>query len=1203
MKSFGKIFLFELQYRMRRWDTYLYFIAFFILCFYSIHSSGVFVNYSGAGQRVYANSSITISFFISRMSIWLIAISAALMSVPVIRDKETKTAQYYYTLPITKGGYLLGRLLGTMVILFLVSLAVPLGIILGYSMPGHDPATLQPFHLIYFIQPYLLLIFFNLVATGLIFFSMVCLTRHVLGGYMTAILVIALNMIAQRLFDPMDMRLYTLLDPYGEHAFYAMIRGWNILQRNTALVPFSGWILYNRLIWMGVGVFLFILSYIRFDFAGWIQDRRSSKSARDTAGPAPAVSHLPLVHQSFRSSDHFRHLFYQAGLELGYHLKTVFFLVMICAAGFILFYDAFSLGAPTIGRMLSIKDGYFSIFALVILVFFAGEAVNRERELKLSHIMDTLPIPNWVLTGSRLLSVIGIAFLLSTLVFIAMVFTLLYKGYHDIRWDAYLVESYLILFPYYALLGVLGFAIQVLVRNKFVGHSLMILFFVLNVIAKSLGIEHNLLFYAAPPKPVSGPLSAWAGYSINYSEMNGYEPFAAGRFWFTLYWILFAILLMTVVNLLWRRGIDLTFRERLALMRSRLNRASRSSLFFFGLVFIACGAYIYYNTNILNQYLPQTSTVPFQRMAAYEKKYGQYSGAPQPWITHLGLETALFPDRRRAELTIHFKVDNRSGAVIDTLFLTAPPYLIMGEVSEGVALSPLIRDDELHFYAYKLPHPLLPGAGQEVIVKGYIQYRGFLNETKEDVARFSSKYMHLTDMDLPLLGYEPMMEVRNPAMRKAFGLPLKQAPKQENDTLWKYRNTWSRNSDWVSMDMTISTDTSHTAVAPGKLLREWTEGGRRWFHYSTGENRLPYGFKLYSGKFRTFSQPWVSADKHDSVAVELYCYAGHTRNKDSLFRITGDYLNYLYGSGGQLSLPVLRYVEMPYGAGNISEGTMQEQFERGYRGPNFLDFTASNNVLRDYFGDALAPAAAPGAMVYQALDNYFTESGIESKYPSSYMFPQMFFAPTTQYLSSRSEEKNRERPIRTCYMVPYMSNKVQVAIGSLRYLLGAEKLRTSLLTFRRDHAFSGPPYLLASQLLDYLRAQTPDSLKTRFDEIFDRMIFYRNSIAGVKCRKEDSLYRIDVDVEKHKVEDDGLGNETPVKDEEYIDMGIFTAAISPDSQLPDIIRPVKLKEGMNHITLYAGRPPVKVMVDPHYLLMNQLLLSGKGQQWKKVQIL
>ena len=116
------------------------------------------------------------------------------------------------------------------------------------------------------------------------------------------------------------------------------------------------------------------------------------------------------------------------------------------------------------------------------------------------------------------------------------------------------------------------------------------------------------------------------------------------------------------------------------------------------------------------------------------------------------------------------------------------------------------------------------------------------------------------------------------------------------------------------------------------------------------------------------------------------------------------------------------------------------------------------------------------------------------------------------------------------------------------------------------------------------------------------MIFYRNSIAAVKCKKEDSLYRIDVQVEKHKLEDDGVGNEKPVVDEEYIDMGVFTAAISPDSQLPDIIQQVKLKEGINHITLYSRVPPVKVIVDPHYLLMNQLLLSGKGQQWKKVQV-
>ena len=45
-------------------------------------------------------------------------------------------------------------------------------------------------------------------------------------------------------------------------------------------------------------------------------------------------------------------------------------------------------------------------------------------------------------------------------------------------------------------------------------------------------------------------------------------------------------------------------------------------------------------------------------------------------------------------------------------------------------------------------------------------------------------------------------------------------------------NTYiSKDSDWIDFETTVSTSEDQIAIAPGYLQKEWTEDGRRYFHY------------------------------------------------------------------------------------------------------------------------------------------------------------------------------------------------------------------------------------------------------------------------------------------------------------------------------------------------------------------------------------
>ena len=45
-------------------------------------------------------------------------------------------------------------------------------------------------------------------------------------------------------------------------------------------------------------------------------------------------------------------------------------------------------------------------------------------------------------------------------------------------------------------------------------------------------------------------------------------------------------------------------------------------------------------------------------------------------------------------------------------------------------------------------------------------------------------------------------------------------------------------SDWVDVDTVISTSPDQIAIAPGSLMREWRQDGRRYFEYKLDHSAL-----------------------------------------------------------------------------------------------------------------------------------------------------------------------------------------------------------------------------------------------------------------------------------------------------------------------------------------------------------------------------
>ena len=59
---------------------------------------------------------------------------------------------------------------------------------------------------------------------------------------------------------------------------------------------------------------------------------------------------------------------------------------------------------PVTYQVLELVAGTFAIFMLVIITFYAGELMWRERETRLDQIHDALPIPTWLPFVGKLLA-------------------------------------------------------------------------------------------------------------------------------------------------------------------------------------------------------------------------------------------------------------------------------------------------------------------------------------------------------------------------------------------------------------------------------------------------------------------------------------------------------------------------------------------------------------------------------------------------------------------------------------------------------------------------------------------------------------------------------------------------------------------------------------------------------------------------------
>ena len=1168
MRALFVIARFEAAQRLKLLSTWVYFTVFLALgILWMAAAGGVFRDLSVSfGGRLFINAPRQIAIACALIACVGVVVVAAVMGRAVQQDFEHEMHHFFFSAPIRKTDYVFGRFLGAYMTLAVIFSSIVIGLWFGTLVPGIAPDRLGPSTIGAWLAPYVFTLLPNLFIFGAIFFVLAALTRRMLPVYVAAVVMTIGYTIAPSMARDLDFKtLAALIYPFGTTALMRLTEYWPLAERNLRTLDLEGVYLTNRLLWGGFALLALLLGYWRFHFIG-AQDVRAhklpleaplrlSQAARDTSAvPDFAARSLAAL------------LFATAWGHLRAVLSNPYFAALALTPLMLMVVSAFEFGGayaastyPLTYLMLEMIRDVLAPFMLATTVFFAGELVWRERETRVAQMLDALPVPGWLPLGAKTLALIGLQANLLLLAMITSMLIQMFKGWFGLEPGLYLQVLLTILLPQYALVAVLAIALHALVNHKYLSNFVLAGWLVAMVSLSSMGLDHPLLRYAFVPK-------------FSYSEMNGFGDTLLRERLFLLYWLGAALMLLILARVLWPRGVDSGWRERMRLARRNLSRPVLAT-FGIGLsVFAGSGAYLAWEL-AGNGYASGRQLEALR--AEYEQRYARFAALPQPRIVDVDLGVAIMPGARALTVKGVYQLENHGAAPIAEIVL----YQQRGarftpRFALAVGATRIASDPKRGFYHYRLARALAPGARMALEFDVAYAPRGLLGVGSGTPVLANGSFF--TDAVLPRIGYQRSNELTDARDRRRFGL----APRADKLA--------GLELDWIGFNAVVSTSVDQIAIAPGTLQREWVDGGRRFFHYRS-QQPMVGAYAFGSARYE------VRHDRWQDVTIDVFYQPGHEVNVERMIRGAQAGLDYGARNFGRYPLRELRIAEIPRSlagvrtvAGLIPVSESAAFINRVDSGSSkAIDhpfYTAVHETAHQWWGQQVAAIDTRGAGVLsESLAEYTALMVMRRTYGVERMQRFLRFN-LDAYLAGRAQEPDRELPLAHSERGRYITRrKGGMALYLLADLIGEARVNTVLRALFEEHAGHGAPYPTAAALIARLRAVAPPDRAYLIDDLFESIVLYENRADRASARRRpDGRYDVTITAHAGKVRVTDNGQEQALALRDYIDFGVIDA----NGKL--LARTRRLVTGAAQtVTLTVDALPARAGIDPDNKLIDR----------------
>ncbi len=1195
---FNTFFLKEVASGLKRPMVYIFLLIITLLVFLSVVSESSTLG--GAVGSILKNSPHIFAIYTSKLSIFGLLIATAYFNNAALRDYHTNFNEIIFSTPVEKSSYFFGRFFGALVLSTIPLLGVFIGFLLGSDI---GPAAgwieadrMGDIHFSTFINNYFLFILPNMFFAGAITFAMAIKWKNTVISFVATLIIIIAYMISGTLLSEIsNQNLAGLTDMFGIRAYQIDSKYYTIAEKNISGASFNGLLLMNRIIWSGMGLLILVTSYFSFSFVH--QHKKYKKKSDKNEITSKVKTFLnPKVKSSFNLStdktqfiSFFKISFYSIVRSTTFKILFLFSAIIVIAT-FINGFEYYGLQSyPVTYKLMNATNIISYLLLTIIVVFFSGELVWNDRTSNIHGVIDATPHNSFIVLLAKTSSLVALVVLLDLFFIVVSIGFQLASGYTHIELGVYLQNFIYGTLPNSIIWACLLVGVQVIVNHKYIGHFVAIMLLLLSEsIMEGFGILTEMINIGNAPL-------------LNYSDMNGFGAGLPITLWFNLYWMLFGVLILAIAGLLWVRGSSLNIKSRLKSIKKHFTKQYAIGMSSIAFLFLVTSCAIYYNTQVLNDYVaPNTLEL---NQVKYEKKYKKYQGVLQPKITEVKYEVDIYPEERDFLAKTYLTLENKTDEAIDSLhftFLNVPYSSIMVNAQWDIKLNipnaTLAVDDiEIGYQIYKLNEPLLPNTTMKIEVNAAYISQGFENSVSNIRVSTNGTFVDHSSI-MPAFGYNELNELSDENDRNKYGLPPKErmAKLQENSSN-KMKNYVSGGvSDWVVGETIISTSGDQTAIAPGSLVKEWKQDGRNYYHYKSDHSTLHY-FNFMSASYEVARKKWKGVD------IEVYYDKAHDYNIGMMLDAVESSLEYFTSNFGPYYHKQARIIEFPnfLQFAEAFPGTMP--YSESYGFITNLEGESDNNIIQSviahemahqWWAHQLIGADVQGAaMLSESFSEYGALMVMKNSLKNDHHMKKFLTYDFEKYLRGRSTETAKELPLYKVENQGYIHyGKGSLIMYALQDYIGEDKVNSALKSFLQEFRYKDPAYPTTLDFLEHLAPHVPDSLNYLITDWFKEITLYDYRLKDATYQSIDNgKYQVSIDIEAFKIKADSTGIETKVQLNDWVDIGVY----GEDNE-EDLIysKRVFFNDSLMNFTFEANSLPSKATIDPKRLLIERVITDN-----------
>lgn len=1186
---FKHMMLAELKYYARQPSFYIAQTIFFVAAAFL---TGFDKLHAANGYDIHINSP------------WFIASMMALLMQPglflivnfvantALKDHTCKMEELLYSRPISPFSYQAGRFCGVLMAIMCVFIAIPAGLALGSVFPWLATEQIGKADLSTYLLPFFSIILPSTLLFSALFYAIAVRTRAVMSLYLLVIGVFVLNSVSATLLQSFPMA-GALLDPFANQTITEVSRYWTAHEKNSVNLSTTSVIWQNRFLWLLIGAAILVF-FARFTHPLNIQVNASGTIAKKIT---EHLSVSQLLQNRINYRGHQNPWCYQLYRQTWFEVKQVIFaraFIILCSAMFLLMtailfqpkgmFNTYDL--PFTQIMVQIIKGSMLILSSIVITYYTAEVVWNERQVGLNDITDMMPVPNAVVWLAKLLAIWSVVLLLLVVAMLITIVFQLANGFTHLDLPQYMISLFYFSALPWLMLAVLAFVLQVVSPNKYVGMGLFVLFLVIDLAMKNLELGHHLIRFSRSPNMI-------------YSDLNGFGQSLMSHSWYMLYWGAVTGGLAILGFTLWQRGQLDSLIFRLQHLKKRLSNPARLSLGACGLTILLSASVILYNTMILNPYQSQTDYQAQQ--AQYELRFKAQYSAATPITTELDLNIDFYPKDRRVLVSASFVVMNKSDVPIERFMLSLPFYTpkeFRFEL-EGGALQqdePIEESGPLNTQWFVFEQPLAPGASRQGHFSITREHQGFVdkfaNNAEFEVLKNGSFFEG--GAMLPLLGYQPDLELTDPNTRKKLQLPeLKTRPKLVKDKQY-HRSDKGPDIGYIRYSATLSTSADQIAIAPGQLEKQWQQDDRRYFYYRS-ETPIPNSLAFMSGRFK------VKSTRHEGINIDIYHHPTHDDNLTSMQQAVADSLAYFSDSFGPYLHKQVKIVEFP-GYRNYAQSfpnTIAFSERLGFimdlNKPDALDqiyYVTAHEMAHQWWGNRVDSAHTQGsAVLVETLAQYSALMLFRRTYGDSQL-RKVLQLELDRYLRGRANDPKAEQPLLTVEDQSYIHyHKGSVVMMALVERLGEVQMNRALAQFVATFEYGTSALPTTWDLIAALQRVAHPQDYQFIEDAFTQVTRYDIKAQSMTTHPTaNGQFNVTFSLSAEKYLQAPNGNEDMVPMSEPVKIAFYAQVPRSNDALP--ATPIKwetvdVNSGVNQWQFTLSEAPTYAVIDPLVTLIDK----------------